>query len=134
MTTSRFKPLGAFRFSAIAALLALGAACGPFHMGGPDQSAKVIFINESLDQADVYASGPDGLPVRVGTVFAGRTDTLTVPATVVGQGGNVNFSARLLARSRIPQSGPVSIRPGDRIQVRLPSDETMLVVLPASSP
>ena len=129
MINSRFKAVGAVRLPILAMLVALGAACGPFHMGS-DQSAKVIFVNESLDQADVYAAGPDGLAVRVGTVFAGRTDSLTVPATVVGQGGSVNFSARLLARSMVPRSGPVTVRAGDRIQVRLPSDETMLVVLP----
>jgi hypothetical protein len=129
-TTARPR---AFRFAALAPLLALGAACGPFHMGSGDR-ALLIFSNESLDQADVYASGSDGLPVRVGTVFAGRTDTLTVPSTVIGQGGNVNISARLLAKSGVPQSGPVSIRAGDRFFVRLPSDERMLVVLPARSP
>jgi hypothetical protein len=123
----------ALRFAALGTLLALGAACGPFHMGSSDR-ALLIFSNESLDQADVYASGSDGLPVRIGTVLAGRTDSLTVPATVLGQGGNVNISAHLLARSAVPQSGPVSIRSGDTFFVRLPSDEKMLVVLPARTP
>jgi hypothetical protein len=121
-----------FRFAALATLLALGAACGPFHTGS-ESRATLVFSNESLDQADVYASGADGLPVRVGTVLAGRTETLTLPATVLGQGGNINISARLLAKNQVPQSGPVSIRPGDRISVRLPPDERMLVVLPTGS-
>jgi hypothetical protein len=129
MTTNR----SSFRFAALAALFALGAACGPFHMGS-DPHATLIFSNESMDQADVYATGSDGLPIRIGTVFAGRTDTLTVPSTVIGQGGNVNISAHLLARSAVPRSGPITVRAGDQFAVRLPSDETMLVVLPARAP
>lgn len=133
MTNNRSSTRAALRLSGLATLFALGAACGPFHMGSSER-ALLIFSNESLDQADVYASGSDGLPVRIGTVFSGRTDTLPVPATVLGQGGNVNISARLLAKSAVPQSGPVSMRAGDKFLVRLPSDEKMLVVLPARSP
>jgi hypothetical protein len=129
MITNRSKLHSAFAIAALAALFVVGGACGPFHMG-TDQRAYLIFANESLDQADVYATGLDGFPIRIGTVFAGRTDTLPVPETVTGQGGSVNISARLLARSGVPQSGLVSIRPGDKLLVRLPSDEKMLVVLP----
>src|SRR5207247_5747024 len=69
------------RRAAFLALVGLAGpgACGPFHRG-TSASAAIIFKNESLDQADVYASGPDGNPVRIGTVFAGATDTLRVPA------------------------------------------------------
>ncbi len=132
MIDHRSSRRNAFGIAALAIFLALGAACGPFHMGS-DQRAYLIFSNESLDQADVFATGSDGLPIRIGTVFAGRTDTLPVPETVTGQGGTVNISARLLARLGVPRSGPISIRPGDRFQVRLPTDEKMLVVLPVGS-
>jgi hypothetical protein len=42
----------------------------------------------------------------------------------------VNVVARLLARSARPSSGPIPMHPGDRLAVRLPIDEKMLVVLP----
>jgi hypothetical protein len=107
-----------------------GAACGPFHRGSGQPPALLYFTNESLDQADVYAALPGNQPIRIGTVLAGRTDTLTVPADMAARGGNVNILARLLARSTVPNSGPILIRPGDRLIVRLPVDQKMLVVLP----
>jgi hypothetical protein len=62
--------------------------------------------------------------------MAGRTDTLTVPSDIASRGDNINVVARLLARNVAPSSGPVPIRPGDHLQVRLPVDQKMLVVLP----
>jgi hypothetical protein len=107
------------------------AACGPFRRGSGQPPAYLYFTNESLDQADVFAALPGGLPIRIGTVFAGRTDTLRVPPDIAANGQNINIVARLLARSARPSSGPVPIRPGDRLVVRLPSDQKLLVVLPA---
>jgi len=106
------------------------AACGPFHKGQGPPPAYLIFTNESLDQADVYAVLSGNQPIRIGTVAAGRTDTLTVPTEVVTRGENVNVVARLLARSSRPSSGPIPLHPGDRLEVRLPIDQKMLVVLP----
>ena len=105
------------------------AACAPFHKGAGQPPAYLYFTNESLDQADVYAVLPGDQPVRIGTVAAGRTDTLTVPPEMSSR-GNVNVVARLLARSARPSSGPIAIHPGDRLAVRLPIDQKMLVVLP----
>src|SRR2546423_1395977 len=63
---------------AVAATALMG--CGPFHHG-PDDTAHVVFVNESLDQADVYAvTSGGGDPVRIGTVMGNRTETLTLPA------------------------------------------------------
>jgi hypothetical protein len=62
-------------------------------------------------------------------VAAGRTDTLTVPPEMSTR-GNVNVVARLLARSARPSSGPIPLHPGDRLAIRLPIDQKMLVVLP----
>ena len=113
----------------VAAVVAAAAACGPFHRGSGQPPAYIYFTNESLDQADVYAVIPGNTPTRIGTVFAGRTDTLTVPADMALR-GNVNVFARLLARSARPSTGPLAIRPGEGLQVRLPVDEKLLVVLP----
>jgi len=114
----------------IFAVAAVGAAaCAPLHKGKGQPPAYLYFTNESLDQADVYAVLPGDQPVRIGTVAAGRTDTLTVPPEISSR-GNVNVVARLLARSARPSSGPIPLHPGDRLAIRLPIDQKMLVVLP----
>lgn len=116
----------------IAAVASLGA-CGPLHRGGgQSQTATLVFINESLDQADVYAVVSGSQPVRIGTVFAGRTESLKVPGDVAGRGLNVNIFARLLARRNTPSTGPLPISPGDRYEIRLPADQRQLVVMPAN--
>jgi len=118
------------RLILFAATALAAVACGPFHKGQGPPPAYLIFTNESLDQADVYAVLSGNQPIRIGTVAAGRTDTLTVPTEVVTRGENVNVVARLLARSSRPSSGPIPLHPGDRLEVRLPIDQKMLVVLP----
>jgi hypothetical protein len=120
------------RLQFIAALATLigTAACGPFHHTASTTPAKLFFTNESLDQADVYAVIPGSQQIRIGTVMAGRTDTLTVPADIVGRGENITVVARLLAHSGTVSSGPLPIHPGDQLVVRLPIDQKLLVVLP----
>jgi hypothetical protein len=49
------------------------------------------------------------------------------------QRGTLNFVARLLARSDLPQTGPVSIRPGEHYEVRLQANAMLLTFLPAGS-
>ena len=127
MTSKRFNPTRLVL--ALSALIGV-AACGPLHRGAAAEPALLYFTNQSTDQADVFAVFPGGQPIRIGTVFAGRTDTLKVPSEIASRGENVNVFARLLARSARPSSGPIAIRPGDRLQVTLPLDQKMLVVLP----
>ncbi|WP_148306174.1 hypothetical protein [Gemmatirosa kalamazoonensis] len=94
----------------------------------------MIFTNQSLDQADVYAVSSSGAQTRIGTVMPGRTDTLHVRQGAVGGDNQANIVARILARSRTPSSGLVTLSPGDRVQVTLSSDERILSVLPAREP
>ena len=116
---------------ASAVALAAMAGCGPFrHNSSGQPPALLYFTNESLDQADVFAVTSGNQRTRIGTVFAGRTDTMTVPRDIALRGENVNIVARLLARSAAPSSGPIPIRPGDHLLVRLPADQKILVVLP----
>jgi hypothetical protein len=107
------------------------AACASLRRGAGPPPAAIVFTNESLDQATVYIVAPGLEFRRVGTVFAGRTDTLTVPADIALRGGTLNIVARMLARSNVAQTGPVSIRPGETYQVRLPMDARLLSFLPA---
>ena len=118
------------RVRLIVLAVVVAAACGPYHKGAGPPPAYLIFTNESLDQADVYAAVAGNQPIRIGTVFAGRTDTLTVPSEIASRGENINVFARLLAQSARPSSGPIPIHPGDRLAVRLPLDQKTLVVLP----
>jgi hypothetical protein len=96
-----------------------------------DEPSTIEFKNESLAQADVFVvvSGSDRR--RLGTVFAGHTDTLTIPRELARR-GTVNIVARLLARSRTPSTGSLAISPGTHLSVRLPMDEKALYVLPAN--
>lgn len=121
----------------VAVLAAMLASTACTHLYGnkeeeseADEDAIVVFENQSLDQATVFIV-PQGLNAqRIGTVMAGRTDTLVVPREFRNK-GTVNIVARLLARSRAPSSGPVSIRSGDALEVRLGVDDRILTVLPA---
>ncbi|HKH94558.1 MAG TPA: hypothetical protein VKA54_22315 [Gemmatimonadaceae bacterium] len=97
-----------------------------------EEPTTLEFKNESLAQADVFiaASGAGGAR-RIGTVFAGRTETLTVPREIAGR-GTITVFARLLARTRTPSTGSIALAPGSRLSVRLPMDERSLYVMPAN--
>ena len=121
------------RLAPIVLVLASAVACTSFRRGPPQPPTVVYFTNESLDQASVYVVGPGVDFRRIGTVFGGRTDTLIVPYDLATRGGTVNIVARLLARTDVPQTGPVSIRPGGQYQVRLPINSNLMSFLPAGS-
>lgn len=98
---------------------------------GADEPSTIEFINESLAQADVFITASSVGSRRIGTVFAGRTETLTIPRELAIR-GTVNVVARLLARSRAPTTGTIAIGPGTHLSIRLPLDEKALYVLPAN--
>ena len=112
------------------AVLLAAAACASTQKGPPQPRAVIIFQNQSLDQATVYIVSPSIDFIRLGTVFAGRTETLRVPTTVNLNGGSLNIVARLLARPELPQTGPVTINAGETYRVTLPPDGRLLSFLP----
>ena len=117
------------RIPAWALLSALTAAgCGPFHRGAQPQP-EILFHNQSIDQADVYAMGPGGDPIRIGTVDGQKTDRLRVPD--VGASDRVNIIVRVFPSSRVVATGPITLLPGGAMDVTLPMEENMLAVLPA---
>jgi hypothetical protein len=97
----------------------------------PPEPTTIEFRNESLAQADVFVVLSGSERRKLGTVFAGRTETLTIPSELARR-GSVNIVARLLARSRAPSTGSLALSPGARLSVRLPMDEKALYVLPAN--
>ena len=117
---------------AIVVGIALAGTTACAHRGGSSARppAYVYFTNDSQDQADVYAVVSGRQPVRLGTVFSNRTETLVVPGDVAARGTDVSVIARLLARKITPSSGPLTIQPGDKLSIRLPADLRQLVVLP----
>ena len=123
--------------SSCAALLAaafLAVACGPHGGPGSEQYAFVVFTNESLNQADVYAFGTAGDRVRLGTVFGAHTDTLRLDLRTISGAGTISVAARILATGRAPSSGQILLHPGDYLRVTLPSSENMLNALVAQRP
>jgi hypothetical protein len=119
------------RLAPVVAILAAVIACGPLRRGPSLPPATLIFTNESLDQATVYVVAPGMDFRRIGTVMAGRTETLSVPSELAVRAGTVNIVARMLARSDVPQTGPVSIRPGERYELRLPITGRLISFLPS---
>jgi hypothetical protein len=116
----------------LVALALVGTACASGGHGSPQRAATLVFTNESLDQAAVYIIAPGAEFRRIGTVIPGHTETLTVPPDLTNR-GTLNIVARLLARDEMPQTGPVTINPGDRYHVRLTVDGRVLSFLPARS-
>ena len=109
------------------------SACGPLHhMGPPD--AVILFNNQSIEQADVYAVRSGADRYRIGTVLAGRKESLRVPSTLTIGASGVSIVARLLGSTRMPSTGTLTLISGDTIEVTLPSDLTLLTVLPARQP
>ena len=118
----------------LAATLVL-AACGPTRRSSTTPPATIVFTNDSADLAEVYAVRSSGGAIRSGTGEAGRTTQLRVPATALGGDGTVTFTARIFARPRVtPSSGPVPLREGESVAVRLSADLRMLSVLPVRQP
>lgn len=114
-------------------LIVVVAACSSVRRGPGQDPAYLVFSNNSLTQADVFIVSPGFGARRVGTVMSGQTDTLRVPTDISTRGGTVNIVARLLARNQAPQTGPVSIFPGEMYDVRLATDGRLLSFLPARS-
>lgn len=91
--------------------------------------AAVIFANESLTQSDLFAVISGSSESRkLGTVFAGRTETLRLPYEMT-QRGSLSLVARML-NGGVLSTGMVSIRPGDTVHVELPLTRNMLILLP----
>lgn len=132
--TPMIRRTGRATSAAILLALSLLSACHRARPGtdaAGDDETVIEFKNESLAQADVFVANPGSGLRRIGTVFAGRTESLVIPREVAIR-GSVTIVARLLARSNVPSTGSIAISPGTHLSVRLPLDERALYVLPAS--
>ena len=130
---SRAQRFARYQFLFGLLIVIAASACSRLHRGDDDIAtgpSYLVFVNQSLEQADVFVVGPAGDATRIGTVQPGRTETLTVPEPIAGR-GPVNIVARLLTRMAL-QSGPVTLNPGDRMQATISVDGRSLTLLPAS--
>ena len=131
------RQLRSLMLAGLVGVASLGAAtaCGPLHRneeGEVEERAEVEFINESLYPAEVYAVVTGSESVRIGSVMAGRTEVLRLPQQMIDRASALNIVARPLAGSRFLSTGPVSVNRGERIQVRMPINGSILTVLPSS--
>jgi hypothetical protein len=133
MSALRFLVVRRRRALLTPALLLVFAGCSRVPPGATSAERTVIdFTNESLAQADVFVAVPGSEGRRLGTVMAGRSESLVVPPEIAIK-GNITLFARLLARSATPSSGAIAISPGTHLSVRLPLDERALYVLPGGA-
>jgi len=123
------------RLALFAAMLVAACTSSPPGQEGEEPAPRapdpvLVFDNQSLYQADVYAFSAGGSRVRLGTVQAGRREAIRVPGTALGGDRQVDIVARLLTRRRTVSSGPIGLLPGDSVEVLLQSDAMALSVLP----
>jgi len=118
------------RMLVLAAAALLGACSRNQVAAEPgNEPAVVVFSNESLTQADLFAVVSGGGDARkLGTVMAGRTETLRLSADLAIR-GSVSLVARLLNGGTL-STGLVPVDPGDTVHVQLPLNRSMLVFLP----
>jgi hypothetical protein len=119
------------RFSLVISLAAV--ACSRAVQAGDNGSPLLTFTNESLDQTTVYAMRPGGDAVRLASVMPGRTDTLSLPGTLVSA-GQVTVVAVPMVGTAVASSGPIPLGPGARYALRLPATANVIWVLPAPMP
>jgi hypothetical protein len=86
-----------------------------------DDYVAVGFANQSRDHADVWVVAPDIPARRVGTVLEGETARLRVPRVYFTK-GKISFYANLRYRDKVPGTDLFSVKPGEELKLRLPSD------------
>lgn len=127
------SPLRGLRVAMLASTVIISAACARnLSTGDPgmQEPGQIIFTNDSQQQADLFAVAPALGQRRLGTTFAGRTDTLRIPVELVTQ-GSLSLVARMFGGGTAG-SGVIVLRSGESLRVRLPFDGKLLVVLPDS--
>jgi hypothetical protein len=140
MTSSMYGRIRAFLAPAVVcAGFACASAGSNAHPGRSRQAtdnrgATVYFKNDSWDQVAVYAFTTGLSRTRIGTVMAGRADTLTIPSMMINAPGGVNISTVPLGKNEVSETGPLMFRVGEAVEISQPGNQQILVVLPARRP
>ena len=117
---------------ALAAALG-GTACSRATRTGDAGPPMLTFTNQSIAVATVYAIRSGGDAIRLASVTPGRSQTLDLPASI-STGGTITIVAVPLAGNWAASSGPITITPGTRLEITLPTSTDILRVLPARTP
>jgi len=122
------------RLAAVAAAIVFVSACASTGntagSAGSQADTVVYFNNTSLNQANVYAVSTGGTRTRIGAVFPGQRQRLRLPGTLMSGSRTIEIFARQLTSPSEPRTGPISLVPGDSIEVTLSTDGNVLSVLP----
>lgn len=106
------------------ALLVLLAACGPARSAAPaDGDARTTPVrveNQAWADMRIYVV-VSGQRQRLGVVNGNTTQTLQIPASVVGIGREVSFLADPIAGRSTAQSFSIFVRPGETVTITIPS-------------
>ena len=116
-------------FVAISMMLAITTSCRSAQRADdPTIGATLVFVNQSLENAEVYAVTRGASQVRLGMVMQGERQTFEIPARLLRQGANLTIVARTSARARSISSGPVTATSGEAVHVTLPLGATHLII------
>ena len=140
MTSSIYGRIRAFLApTVVAAGFACAGAGSSAHPGSPppaadNRGATVYFKNDSWDQVAVYAFTSGLSRTRIGTVMAGRAETLTIPSMMINASGGVHIFTIPLGKNEVADTGPLIFRAGEAVEISQPGNQQILVVLPARRP
>jgi hypothetical protein len=107
----------------VALLLATGACAGPRQQvsdaaaPGAGEFTLVVNNRHPLD-VNVFLSR-DSQADRVGTVSTATSETLVLPARMLGQGGLVRLIAEPIGADTRYTTEPVHLQPGQRLEVNV---------------
>jgi len=91
------------------------------------------FLLDALgEMGEHYGGGFVERPERVQVEMVSANPTGPIVVSAARNGAYGDCVARLLARSNFPQTGPVSLSPGERYEVTLPMDGRLLSFLQQS--
>ena len=114
----------------LAGALLVPGACRTTPRGEPSTiGATLVFVNESLERAQVFAVARAVSQEDLGIVMQGERQTFLIPARILRQGGqSVTIVVRTPSRSRSLSAGPVVLSGGEVVQVTLPIGANNLII------
>lgn len=113
----------------LAALSGVVACSRAVRAAGDAGAPLLTFTNESLDMTTVYAMRAGGIATRLASVMPGRTDTLSIPETMVSA-DQITIVAGSITGTPAASSGPLSLGPGIRLAITLLPSQSVLRVIP----
>lgn len=111
------------RAAAVCLLLLAAAACASANPGlrvGDEPHTTVRVANQSWLDVNMYVT-TGSQRVRIGSVRGNNTQTLRIPASVVGFGREVGFVADPIGSGSVASSFQIFVRPGEEVSITIPA-------------